>query len=97
MSTNSLQLHFGTLTIDLERYRVLVNDQPIVVSYREYALLVYLATRSGQVVNKRQLLEEGLGRHDSGGIRMVDEHLRHLKGVLERKGCSCIEVIGVNG
>jgi len=97
MSDNSYQLQFGALTIDLERYRVLVNDQPMVVSYREYALLVYLASRSGRVVHKRQLLEEGLGRHDSGGIRMVDEHLRHLKGVLERKGCSCIEVVGDTG
>lgn len=97
MSINSYHLKFGALTIDLERYRVLVNDQPMVVSYREYGLLVYLASRPGQVVHKRQLLEEGLGRHDSGGIRMVDEHLRHLKGLLERSGCFCIAIVGDHG
>lgn len=91
-----LLLQFGDLTIDLERYRVLLGGRPIILSYREYALLAYLAGRAGQVVHKRQLLEEGLGRHDPGGLRMVDEHLRHLKGVLDREGRPFIrEVEGV--
>ena len=91
-----LLLRFGDLTIDLEHYRVLLGGRPMILSYREYALLVYLAGRAGQVVHKRQLLEEGLGRHDPGGLRMVDEHLRHLKGVLEREGRAVIqEVEGV--
>jgi len=77
-------LRFGDLTIDLSRYRVLLDEEPLLLSYREYALLLYLAGRAGQVVPKRRLLEEGLGRHDVGGLRMVDEHLRHLKHVLER-------------
>ena len=88
-----LVLRFGELVIDLERYRVLLSERPLVLSYREYALLVYLAGRSGQVVHKRQLLEEGLGRHDPGGIRMVDEHIRHLKSQLERDGHSFIEEV----
>lgn len=89
-----LLLRFGELVIDLERYRVLLDSRPLALSYREYALLVYLAGRAGQVVTKRRLLEEGLGRHDPGGLRMVDEHLRHLKGVLERDGRSVIEAAG---
>ena len=89
-----LILRFGSLVIDLERYRVLLRERPLVLSYREYALLVYLAGRAGQPVSRRRLLEEGLGRHDAGGLRMVDEHLRHLKGVLEREGYPAIEELG---
>ena len=93
-----LVLRFGDLTIDLEHYRVLLGGRPLVLSYREYALLVYLAGRAGQVVHKRQLLEEGLGRHDALGLRAVDEHLRHLKGLLEREaGRSFIEEVGEVG
>ena len=95
--TQPLLLRFGDLAIDLERYRVLLADRPVVLSYREYALLVYLAGRAGQIVHKRQLLEEGLGRHDPGGLRMVDEHIRHLKGVLEREGRRFIEEVGEIG
>jgi len=90
-------LRFGDLTIDLSRYRVLLDEEPLLLSYREYALLLYLAGRAGQVVPKRRLLEEGLGRHDVGGLRMVDEHLRHLKHVLERDGRSFIEAVGDSG
>ena len=92
-----LLLRFGDLVVDLERYRVLVDGESLVLSYREYALLVYLVGRAGQVVHKRQLLEEGLGRHDPGGLRMVDEHIRHLKGLLERKGRTFIEEVGETG
>jgi len=96
-SSPHLQLRFGELAIDLEHYRVLLGDHPLLLSYREYALLVYLAGRAGQLVSKRQLLEEGLGRHDAGGLRMVDEHIRHLKGLLEREGYSFIEPVGDAG
>ena len=92
-----LQLRFGDLVIDLERYQVLLRGRPLALPYREYALLVYLAGRAGQAVHKRQLLEEGLGRHDPGGLRMVDEHLRHLKAKLERDGRSFIEAAGEAG
>lgn len=87
-------MKFGELVIDLEQYRVLLADRPLLLSYREYALLLYLAGRAGQVVSKRRLLEEGMGRHDPGGLRMVDEHIRHLKSLLEREGRSFIESVG---
>ena len=96
MSTPTV-LHFDELAIDLANYRVLLRTKPLAFSYREYALLVYLAARVGQVVHKRQLLEEGLGRHDPGGLRMVDEHIRHLKSVLERSGRTYIEAVGETG
>ena len=92
-----LRLRFGDLVIDLERYQILLFNQPVMLSYREYALLVYLAGRAGQVVHKRQLLEEGLGRHDPGGLRMVEEHIRHLKHQLEREGRVYIEAVGDAG
>ena len=97
MAAPPLHLRFGDLTIDLDRYRVLLGNRPLALSYREYALLVYLAGRVGQVVHKRQLLEEGLGRHDPSGLRMVEEHIRHLKGVLEREGGRFIEAVGEAG
>ena len=84
---------YGDLLIDLIKYRVLLGHEPIVLTYREYALLVYLATRTGRVISRRRLLEEGLGRHDVGGLRMVDEHIRHLKSKLERSGRIFIEAL----
>ena len=76
---------------------MLLGDRPVVLAYRDYALLVYLASRAGQVVHKRQLLEEGLGRHDPGGLRAVDEHMRHLKHMLEWDGRFFIQEVDGRG
>ena len=92
-----LVLRFGDLAIDLQRYRVSLADRPLTLSYREYALLAYLAGRPGQMVSKRQLLEEGFGRHDPGGLMMVDERIRHLKTVLEEGGRVFIEKVEEKG
>ena len=92
-----LRLEFGNLVIDLDRYQVLLDHQPLALPYREYALLAYLASRAGHVVKKRQLLEEGLGRHDLMGLRMVEERIRHLKSVLERGRQVVIEEVGDAG
>ena len=90
---SSLITH-GALTVDLTRYRVLLGGVPLALSYREYALLVYLAMRVGRIVSRRQLLEEALGRHDPGSLRMVDEHIRHLKSTLERGTDLFLEAAG---
>ncbi len=92
-----LILRFQDLTVDLDHYRVFLGDRRIVLSYREYALLVYLAGKAGQVVPKRRLLEEGLGRHDAGGLRLVDEHVRRLKSLLEREGRLFIHEVDASG
>ena len=86
-------LRRGDLVIDLIRCRVLLSEHPVVPTYPEYLLLVFLATRAGHPVAKRRLLEEALGRHDPGGLRIVDEHIRHLKSKLERYGRQFIEEI----
>jgi DNA-binding response OmpR family regulator len=88
-----LTVQHGDLLIDLAHYRVLLREEPLILSYREYALLVYLATRAGHLVSRRRLLEEGMGRHDVGGLRMVDEHIRRLKSRLEHDGGVRIEAV----
>jgi DNA-binding response OmpR family regulator len=92
--TTQLSIRSGDLHIDLTRYRVMLGYESIMLSYREYALLVFLASRPGHVITRRCLMEEGMGRHDVGGLRMVDEHLRHLKSKLEREGRVFIEELG---
>lgn len=84
--SSALVIQHGDLTIDMANYRVLLGRTPVALTYREYALLVYLASHAGHAVSKRRLLEEGLGRHDYGGLRAVEELIRTLKGKLERDG-----------
>ena len=44
-----LLIRHGDLLIDLIKYRVVLAYDPVVLSYREYALLVYLATHAAAI------------------------------------------------
>lgn len=97
MATASLILQHGELTIDMEHYAVSVRERPVLLTYREYAVLVYLATHAGYVVTTRRLLEEGLGRHDPWGIRTVEEIIQSLKSRLETDGRRFLEDVPGEG
>jgi two-component system KDP operon response regulator KdpE len=49
-------LHFGDLTIDLAHRRVIVRDQEVHLTPKEYELLRMLATNAGKVLTHRMLL-----------------------------------------
>ncbi len=43
-------LAVGNLTLDFARYRVLVDDQPVVLTYREFDLLALLARQPDRML-----------------------------------------------
>ena len=71
----------GTLVIDRERFRVLVDGKEVRLTPKEFELLTYLAQRPGRVVTHRAILRA------IWGPQALDqpEHLRVLVGSLRRK------------
>ena len=74
---------FGNLSIDLNRYEVRKNGQPLELTLREFELLKYLAERENKVFSREQLLEEVWGYEYYGDIRTVDVTVRRLREKLE--------------
>jgi len=74
---------FGNLAIDLNRYEVRKNGQPLELTLREFELLKYLAERENRVFSREQLLEEVWGYEYYGDIRTVDVTVRRLREKLE--------------
>lgn len=73
----------GDLTIDNAGYEVKVAGQRVDLTYREYQLLRYLATNSGKVVTRENLLTKVWGYDYLGGDRTIDVHIRRLRSKLE--------------
>ena len=48
----------GVLTIDRERYRVTVSDQPVELTYMEFHVLLAIAERAGRVASYEELGRE---------------------------------------
>ena len=83
----------GVLTIDLANYRVTVAEEPVVLTFKEYELLRYLAMNAGRVSTREQLLNRVWGYDYFGGARTVDVHIRRIRSKIEIHGHTFIETV----
>lgn len=74
---------FGNLVIDMNRYEVRKDGDPLELTLREFELVKYLAERENRVFSREQLLEEVWGYEYYGDIRTVDVTVRRLREKLE--------------
>ncbi len=90
-------LKVGDLTIDLERYDVTVAGRRVSLTYKEFQLLVLLASNPGRAYSRESLLSQVWGYDYLGGTRTVDVHVRRLRSKIEAPGRSFIETIYLVG
>ena len=86
-------LKAGDLTVDLERYDVIVAGRRVDLTYKEFQLLALLASNPGRVYTREALLSNVWDYDYVGGTRTVDVHVRRLRSKVERPGHSYIETI----
>ena len=83
----------GALSIDLGNYRVTVDAQPLVMTFKEYELLRFLTMNAGRVFTREQLLNRVWGYDYYGGARTVDVHIRRIRSKIEIHGHNFIETV----
>ena len=86
-------VHCGALTLDLSNYRVTVGGEALVMTFKEYELLRFLAMNAGRVFTREQLLNRVWGYDYFGGARTVDVHVRRIRSKIEIHGHSFIETV----
>jgi DNA-binding response OmpR family regulator len=74
------------LRIDLTSQQVFRNDQEIPLTPREYALLEYLALRTGQIVSRTDLWEHLYEFHSAASSNVVDVYIGYLRKKIEQSG-----------
>jgi DNA-binding response OmpR family regulator len=65
----------------------------VLLTFREYQLLRFLAENRGRVFSREHLLDHVWGYDYYGGDRTVDVHIRRLRAKLEPCGHSFIETV----
>ena len=91
--TGANLLRAGELTVDLERYEVTVSGRRVTLTYKEFQLLVLLASNPGHVYTREALLSQVWGYDYLGGTRTVDVHVRRLRSKIEGPGRSFVETV----
>ena len=85
-TTGSLKeelINRGDLTINPSNYEVLINNSRINLRFKEYELLLLLASNPGRVYDRATLLNQIWGYDYFGGTRTVDVHIRRLRSKIE--------------
>ena len=91
--TSGQILRFGDLVINLERYDVFIQGRRVTLTYKEFQLLVLLASNPGRVYSRDVLLSQVWGYDYLGGTRTVDVHVRRLRSKIEDPDHSFVETI----
>ncbi len=77
-------LHFETLNIDPLKRSVSVNQEPVVLTAKEFDLLWLMARHPQQVFTRDQLLDQVWGYEFYGDKSTVTVHIRRLREKIEK-------------
>lgn len=83
----------GDLMIDSARCEVSVGGRPVMLTFKEYQLLKFLANNRGKVFPRDTLLNKVWGYDFFGGDRTVDVHIRRLRSKIEDANHTFIETV----
>jgi len=76
-------LTFGELSIDPEKRKVMIQNNSIELTAKEYDLLFYFAQHPGRVFNRSQLLDTVWGYGHDGYEHTVNSNINRLRAKIE--------------
>jgi two-component system OmpR family response regulator len=85
-SEESERLALGSVRIDGARREVLVDEQPVELTAREFDLLAFLVRNRGIVFSRDRLLERVWGYERPVDTRTVDSHVKSVRQKLGQGG-----------
>jgi DNA-binding response OmpR family regulator len=86
-------IRLGRLALSTDTYQVTVDNRPLDLTYKEFELLRFLASRPARVFTRAALLREVWGYDFYGGTRTVDVHIRRLRAKLGPENEHLIETV----
>ncbi len=83
----------GDLVINKANFEVAVGGRRVSLRYKEYELLLLMASNPGRVFPRETLLNRIWGYDYLGGTRTVDVHIRRLRSKIEDAEHTFIETV----
>ena len=77
---------FGCLTVSKQRHQVKVDGEEVILTIKEFEMLLLLLSNPGIVFTRAQLLDKIWGYQFDGESRTVDVHVRTLRQKLGKAG-----------
>ena len=81
--TDKKQIQFDTLEINLDAYKVLINNIELLLTKKEIELLYTLANNPNRAFSRENLLDQCWGYSYYGDSRTVDSHMTRLRSKID--------------
>ena len=78
-------LTLGTIKIDIPQHRVLVNENEVALTQREFELLTYLVKNKGKVCTRTQIIEDVWDIHFEYDTGVIDVFMNAIRKKLNLK------------
>lgn len=88
-------VHRGDLTVDQTTRTALWRGQPLILTPKEFDLLLLLVAHPGQVFTRDRLLDRVWGSDYARDLRTVDSHVKNLREKLGEGAGHIVTVWGV--
>ncbi|AUY23936.1 MAG: two-component system response regulator PmrA [Mixta calida] len=88
------QIQHGDLTLNLASLQVSVENQPIEVTPKEFALLTRLLMRIGQTVHRETLQQDLYSWQDDNGSNTLEVHIHNLRRKLGKDRIKTVRGVG---
>jgi len=85
---------FGNLSIDTERYLVIIDGQELVLPRKEFKLLSLLTSKPEKVFTREEILNKVWGTDVVVGDRTIDVHIRKIREKLKLDQIKTIKGVG---
>src|SRR5574343_184136 len=90
----STSIQVGNLQINREEYKVIKDDQTIILPRKEFELLYLLASKPGKVFTRSEILDKVWGNEVIVGVRRIDVHIRKLREKIDDDIFKTIKGVG---
>jgi len=87
----------GNLTLDRNRFIVLINEQEISLTPTEFEILATLASQPGRIFSRSQLLMAVRGVAFESYERAIDSHIRNLRKKLDTDMSNFEWIVTIHG
>ena len=88
-------LSYQSIRLDSSRFEVLIDDQVVDFTLKEYELLEFLIQHKGQALSRDVLLDRLWGFEYDGDTRIVDVHIFKIRDKLKPYGIKIKTIRGV--
>ncbi len=80
------KLTFAGITVDKTAHQVMIDGQPVDLSFKEFELLTYFIENKGIALSREKILNNVWNYDYFGDARTIDTHVKKLRSKLGSKG-----------